>query len=221
MLNGQIASASAIRDFARNFALFSTTLAGADPDLRTLIDTGSATAIELRTFLEDNRVELGQLINNLVTTGEVVVKHLDGIEQVLVLYPYVVEGGFTVVSKSPDTGLYDAHFGMIIQQEPHVCNEGYQSTDERPPQDGSNRPMNVDARCAEPPAQSNARGAQNVPRAPVRPTGRRSWRPTTRRAIASTGSTSRRAVPRAPALDATRRLGGESWKWLLIQPLAR
>ena len=71
------------------------------------------TANELRTFIEDNEVELGELINNLVTTGEVAVQHLDGIEQVLVLYPYVVEGGFTVVSKSTDTGLYDAHFGLI------------------------------------------------------------------------------------------------------------
>ena len=43
-----------------------------------------------------------------------IVKHLDGIKQILVIYPYVVEGGFTVVSKSPDTGLYDAHFGMIL-----------------------------------------------------------------------------------------------------------
>ena len=89
-------------------------LAGADPDLRTLIDTGGVAATQLRTFLEQNQVELGDLINNLVTTGDIIVKHLDGIKQVLVVYPYVVEGGFTVVSKSPETGLYDAHFGLII-----------------------------------------------------------------------------------------------------------
>ena len=41
-------------------------------------------------------------------------KNLAGIEQVLVIYPYIVEGGFTVVSKDPDTGLYDAHFGMVL-----------------------------------------------------------------------------------------------------------
>ena len=35
-----------------------------------------------------------------------------GLRQVLVLYPYVIEGGFSVVSKSPETGLYDAHFGL-------------------------------------------------------------------------------------------------------------
>ena len=89
-------------------------LAGADPDLRHLIDTGGVAATQLRTFLEQNQVELGDLINNLVTTGDVIVKHLDGIKQLLVVYPYVVEGGFTVVSKSPDTGLYDAHFGLIL-----------------------------------------------------------------------------------------------------------
>ena len=74
-------------------------------------------ANDLRRFLEENEVDLAELVNNLVTTGEVVVQHLDGIEQVLVLYPYVVEGGFTVAAKSPDTGLYDAHFGLIEQSE--------------------------------------------------------------------------------------------------------
>ena len=116
-----MAKESAIRTFARDLAAFSDTLAGSDKDLRGVIDGGSVAANELRTFIEDNEVELGELINNLVTTGEVTVQHLDGIEQVLVLYPYVVEGGFTVVSKSKDTGLYDAHFGLITQQEPPVC----------------------------------------------------------------------------------------------------
>ena len=145
MLRGQVDSASAIRSFARDLSLFTGTLAGSDADVRRLIDNGSATANQLRTFLEDNRVDLGQLINNAVTTGDVIVKHLPGIAQILVIYPYVVEGGFTVVSKSPDTGLYDAHFGLIITDNP-VCHHGYEGTDTRPPQDGSNRPMNVQRR---------------------------------------------------------------------------
>ena len=221
VLKGQVASASAIREFARNFSLFSTTLAGSDADIRTLIDNGSATANELRTFLEDNQVELGQLINNLVTTGEVVVRHLDGIEQVLVIYPYVVEGGFTVVSKSSD-GMYDAHFGLILQQEPHVCNEGYESTNQRPPQDGSSAPMNTKAHCAEPPSQSNARGAQNAPsragaayRAPVvasydQDSERVRW-------FDGPGERYRAPQPWTPPAG----YGGESWQWLLIRPLAR
>ena len=88
-----------------------------------------------------------------------VVSRLDGVEQLLVLYPYVVEGGFTVVSKTPATGNYDAHFGMVLTEEPHVCTRGYEGTDRRTPQDGENRPMNEAARCTEPASESNARGS--------------------------------------------------------------
>ena len=58
----------------------------------------------------------GQLINNLVTTNEMVVKHLKGIRQLLVIYPYVVAGGFTVAEKNRRRH-YDARFGLILQQD--------------------------------------------------------------------------------------------------------
>ena len=102
VLQTQVDKGSAIRSFAQNLALFSGTVADNDKYLRSLIDNGSATANELRTFLEQNKVNLGQLLNNLVTTNEVVVKHLKGIRQILVIYPYVVAGGFTVAEKSDD-----------------------------------------------------------------------------------------------------------------------
>ncbi|MCW2773754.1 MAG: virulence factor Mce family protein [Nocardioides sp.] len=217
VLQGQVDSASAIRTFAQQLSLFSGSLAGSDKALRQVIDDGSATATQLRTFLEDNRVDLGELINNLVTTGDVVVKHLDGVEQILSIYPYVVEGGFTVVSKSPDTGLYDAHFGMIITDNP-VCHHGYEGTDTRPPQDGSNRPMNVNAGCREPAAQSNARGPQNLSRAgaayraPVvgsydPDTHQMHWGKHVDPALAQPGTL-------APTT-----FGDDAWKWLFLQPL--
>lgn len=219
VLRGQADSAGALRTFARDLSLFSGALAGSDRDLRRIIENGSATAVQLRTFLEENEVDLGQLINDLVTTGEILVTHLDGVEQVLVTYPYVVEGGFTVVSKNPNSGLYDAHFGLIITTNA-VCHSGYQSTDTRPPQDRDNRPMNEDARCTEPPTVSNARGAQNIGqraganyRAPVvasydPETGRVRWGDRVEPELAATGSV------------APRTLGEESWKWLFLEPLA-
>jgi phospholipid/cholesterol/gamma-HCH transport system substrate-binding protein len=218
VLKGQVASAGAIRTFARQLKLFTGSLAGSDKDLRAVIDNGSATANELRTFLDENKVDLSELINELVTTGEVVVRHLDGVEQILVIYPYVVEGGFTVVSRSPDTGLYDAHFGMILTSNPEVCHAGYESTDRRPPEEGDNRPMNLNAHCAEPPTQSNARGAQNAPRAPAAYrapvvasydplSGHLRWGDRVPRDLSSPGSL------------APRTLGGDSWKWLFLQPL--
>ena len=216
VLRGQVDSASAIQNFARRLSLFSGTLAGSDQALRRVIDSGSATATQLRTFLEQNQVDLGELINNAVTTGEVVVRHLPGIEQILVIYPYVVEGGFTVVSKSPETRLYDAHFGMVLTTNP-VCHHGYESTDTRPPQDGSDRPMNVQAGCRESATQSNARGPQNLHRAgaayraPVATydpdTGALRWGHRVPPALAQPGSL------------APRGFGKESWKWLFLQPL--
>lgn len=215
VLSTQVDSASAIRDFARDMSLFSSSLAGSDKDLREVIDSGSAAATELRTFLEENQVDLGELINNLVTTGDVVVAHLPGVRQILSIYPYVVEGGFTVVSKSPDTGLYDAHFGMIITNAP-VCHQGYGSTKTRPPQNGENWPMNENARCTEPAAMSNPRGAQNLGRAGAayRPvasydpdTGRLRWGGRIDPAQAQPGTL-------APTT-----FGEDSWKWLFLQPL--
>ena len=81
--------------------------------------------------------------------------------------------------------------------------------------------MNVDAHCAEPPTQSNARGAQNAPRTPRRTglhsapvvasydpdNGHLRWGDRIPRDLSSPGSL------------APRTLGGDSWKWLFLQPL--
>ena len=216
VLRTQADTASAIRSFAKNLALFSGSLAGSDKDLRAVIESGSATAKQLRTFLEDNKVELASLVNNLVTTGQVVVKHIDGVRQILVVYPYVVRGGFTVVSKDPITGLYDAHFGMVMTSDPPVCHRGYESTDTRPPQDGSNRPMVMDAHCADP--TTNFRGAQHAPRvgaayrSPVvatfdPETGKLHWTDSVPADLSSNDTL-------APV-----GFGEDSWKWLFLQPL--
>jgi phospholipid/cholesterol/gamma-HCH transport system substrate-binding protein len=218
VLQTQMHESSAIKSFSKNLALFTHTLAGSDAALRQVIDSGSATADQLRTFLQRNQVDLGDLINNLVTTGQITYQHLAGIRQVLVVYPYVVAGGYTVVAKDPQTGLYDAHFGLVLTQDPPVCHHGYESTDVRPPQDRGDRPMNTQAHCAEPQSQSNARGAQWAPQAgtPYRPpvvgsydpgTGKvRYTDPDTSGPVSGTGGT-------APVS------GEASWKWLL-RPLA-
>lgn len=221
VLDGQLASASSIRGFARDLALFSSTVRGSDRDIRLLIDRGAVTATVLKEFLRDHGVELSELINNLVTTGEVVNRHLRGLETMLVAYPYVVQGGFTVTAKDPVTGLYDAHFGLVFTNTPSVCHDGYQSTDRRAPSDGSNRPMVMDAHCAEPATKSNARGAQHSPRdrpgpsvdaAPVvatydRETGKVTW-------TDEVPADGRRTDVPAPTS-----LGSDTWKWLYLQPL--
>ncbi len=217
VLATQVDKESAIRTFSRDLRLVSSSLVSADADLRTIIDTGSGTALELRRLIEDNRIDLGQLVSRLTTTGEVVVRHLDGIRQLLVLYPYVVQGGLTVVAKTPETGLMDAHFGLILTDE-EPCHDGYQSTNTRPPQNGANRRMNFQARCTEPPTQSNARGAQNIPRAPAsyRSPVVATWDEQTQ---ALTWGDEQVRTLSAPGSVAPRSLGKDTWKWLYLQPL--
>ena len=217
VLRGQVDSESSIRAFAKDLSIFSTSLVASDKDLRAVIDNGSATANQLRRFLEDNEVDLASLINNLVTTGEVVVSRLDGVEQLLVLYPYVVEAGYTVVSKTPATGNYDAHFGLVLTTEPHVCQRGYEGTDRRLPQNGDNRAMNVNAGCTEPASESNARGSQHAPRAAA-PYGDPVAAYDPESGTLTWGEREADAVRSASSV-APRTLGKESWKWLFLRPL--
>jgi phospholipid/cholesterol/gamma-HCH transport system substrate-binding protein len=215
VLQTQVDKGSAIRSFSRDLALFSGTLAANDKALRSLIDNGSATANQLRTFLEQNRVNLGQLINNLVTTGEVTVKHLKGIRQVLVIYPYIVAGGFTVAKKGRD-GKYDAQFGLVLQQDGPVCKAGYDQSQVRSPQNTKDLPMNTKAGCTD--GGKNHRGAEKTPsgrtgtayRSPVATydaqTGKVAWADQdTSAKIAYDGG-------------AAQLFGEDSWKWMLLQP---
>ena len=220
VLATQIDKTSAIRSFSGDLSRFSQTLADSDPDLRRVIENGSATANQLRTFLEQNKVDLGQLINNLVTTGEVTGRHLAGTELILVAYPYVVAGGFTVIDRdSTGKGPLDAHFGLILQQDKAVCENGYLPVSQRrdPNNDRGNKPMNTNVRCKE--SGTNDRGAQNTPRAAA------SYR-------APVAGTYDRATKKFQYADqdpdgtvtytggAASAMGDDSWKWLLAQPLS-
>ncbi|MCW2813234.1 MAG: mlaD 1 [Nocardioides sp.] len=223
VLNTQIDSQSDLRTFADQLAKFSGTLADSDQDLRDVIDNGSFAANQLQSFLEQNRIELGSLLNNLRTTGEIFVKNIEGLSQVLVIYPYIVEGGFTVAAKSTDgnSNHFDAHFGMILSSSA-PCTKGYEGTNFRPPNDRfGNPPMNEDARCEEPASVTNARGAQNLPRVSTsfaRPDA--FFDPETGEVTYTDPAD---ATPVAPWASggtvAPRTLGKESWKWLYLEPM--
>ncbi|MDN5895406.1 MAG: MCE family protein [Nocardioides sp.] len=210
VLGTQLDMASSIRTFSKNLADFSDTLAGSDKDLRKIINTGSATVNEVRTFIEDNDVDISSLLNNVRTVSEVVVKHLDGVEQILAIYPYLVEGSFSVVAKDRDTGKYDAHFGLVLTSH-KLCGAGYEGGGERSPSKTGNLPMDTDTRCAEPAGTSNPRGSQNAPRAapgyqaPV---------------IASYDPASGKVVWGDPTTSLSNKTEGEgSWESVLLGPL--
>jgi phospholipid/cholesterol/gamma-HCH transport system substrate-binding protein len=235
VLATQRESGSAIQSFAADLADFSETLATSDGDLRKVLDNGVVASRELRTLIAENRPEISALLANLLTTGQVTVARLDGLEQVLVTYPDNVAGGYTVV---PGDG--SSHFGLVLNSDPPSCRKGYEGTDQRTPAATSDVPANTDARCAEPRgSETTVRGAQNAPApnnrygSPVPTTGSTGTSQVDQGAVSSldlTGydpvsglATGAGDVPLAVGSRGgqERALGEESWTWLILGPLSR
>jgi phospholipid/cholesterol/gamma-HCH transport system substrate-binding protein len=117
VLQTQAASADAIRRWAAGLAKLTQTLRSSDPDLRRLLAAGPPAATQLIGLLRDLDPTIGTLLGNLVTVNGIAARRLPGIEQILVEYPLVVAGGFTV---APGDGT--AHFGLVVNlNNPPPC----------------------------------------------------------------------------------------------------
>lgn len=127
VLATQAASADAIRRWAAGLAQLSATLRESDPDLRRLLAAGPPAAMEVMRLLRDLDPAVGTLLGNLVTVNGIAARRLAGIEQILVVYPLVVAGGFTVV---PGDGT--AHLGLVLNvNDPPACNYQRSGTAQR------------------------------------------------------------------------------------------
>jgi phospholipid/cholesterol/gamma-HCH transport system substrate-binding protein len=230
------------RSFNRDLALLAETLRTSDPDFRRLYETGTRSAEEITALIDSNRTALPVLFDNLITFAQVQNVRLPALRQILVTYPNVVAGGFTVV---PGDGT--SHFGLVAEQEPHVCEEtdrdpnnaGYFNA-QRDPDDTSIRPK-YDAFCTEEsPSDVNVRGARNVPR----PGGLPPFPEDRQRAGAAPAGAPVRALDEVALADydpisgrvitldgqrftfgstagASSRFGSDSWRWLLLNPLSQ
>lgn len=234
-LNTQRDVSGQFRSFNRDLALLAETLRSSDPDFRRLYETGSSSSKEVTALIDSNRTALPVLMDNLISFAQVQNVRLPAIRQLLVTYPNVVAGGFTVV---PGDGT--SHFGLVSDSDPPVCERGYESTTRRDPADTSINP-NYNAYCAEEsPSPSNVRGARNVPR----PNGLPPFPEDRQRAGSSTSGAPVRdfdevaladydpATGRVITLDGQRftlgstagasdRFGSDSWRWMLLNPMSK
>ena len=168
VLGTQLELGDPLKVFTANLNLLSQQLRASDGDIRRLLDNGPGQLAVVRGFVDDNRTDLGLVLSNLSTTGQQLVRRLDGVEQILELYPQMAAGGYTVT--------YDgiSHLGMVVNfNDPPDCGdprkggEGYDGTQRRGPNDLSPRAPNVAARCTAPPSSgTSVRGSANVPDAP-------------------------------------------------------
>lgn len=161
VLATQKASGADLRSFAGDLADLSAQLRTSDADLRAVLDRGVIASQQLDGLLTENRSNLGALLSNLVTVGQVTVTRTAGIRQMFITYPDVVRGGYTVV---PGDGT--AHFGLQANaNDPPACTKGYEGTRRTDPQQTTGlAPVNTSVRCALPRGSaSSVRGAQNAP----------------------------------------------------------
>ena len=242
VLNTQRDVAGQFESFNSDLAKLTSTLRSSDPDFRALFANGTQSATELTDLLRKNESDLPVLLSNLVTVAQIQKVRLPAIRQILVTYPNVVAGGFTV---APGDGT--THFGLVSNPDPPVCTKGYETTKKRSPDDTSRRTPNLAAYCAEPQGSPiNVRGARNT----QYPAGERPF-PEGRTATPSgtTGAGSRVPGASAPVEDsvllgdydprtgkvvtedgqrlsigstsgAQRVFGKDSWQWLLLGPLS-
>jgi phospholipid/cholesterol/gamma-HCH transport system substrate-binding protein len=222
VLATQRAAGPAIRAWARDLRLLTAQLRASDPDLRRLLANAPPAATELAALVRENRTDVGILTANLLTVGELTVRRLAGIRQILISYPAVVAGGYTV---APGDGT--AHFGLVLNLgDPPVCSRGYGGTSRRAPTDTGPAPVNTEARCAEPRGSTTSvRGAQNAPR----PAGAEPGRHTPPRGTSSARPGSAPSGPTAAAdplpylIGSTggerELLGDRSWLALLLRGL--
>ena len=166
VLQTQLTESSAIASWAHSLNLLSQQLKSSDSDIRSLLDNGPSDLDVIRSFVLNNQTDLGVVFANLATTGQLLVRHIDGIEELFELYPALAAGTFTVLHTNGVGAL-----GFVLNTGvPRDCGstdaqrEGYDATQVRPPTDLSPKAPHTAARCTAPASSGvNVRGAQNAP----------------------------------------------------------
>jgi phospholipid/cholesterol/gamma-HCH transport system substrate-binding protein len=238
VLDTQRQVADEFASYNADLAQLSAQLRASDPDFRSLFTKGTDSARTVTSLIEANRTNLPILLDNLVFTAQVQKVRIPAIRQIIVTYPNVVAGGFTV---TPGDGT--AHFGFVTAMNPPVCpgdDPGYR-TPERDPSDVAVKPANLNAYCSQD-SGTTYRGARHAPRAEgLKPfpedrnqavnkqtalygglsgtdgysTGVADYDPTTGHAITSTGE----SFTLSSTAGASSVFGESSWEWLLMNPL--
>jgi phospholipid/cholesterol/gamma-HCH transport system substrate-binding protein len=163
-LEAQIRSGDDIRSFADGLARFTTEVANADPQVRSVLATTPGAAAEASETFEGIRPSFPVLAANLANFGRIGVIYHRSIEQALVIFPALQASLLTVSGQLPIEEGGKQDFKISIN-DPPPCNTGFlPPTDIRSPGDTTLRDLPTDLYCKV--AQNDptvVRGARNYP----------------------------------------------------------
>jgi len=205
-----------IRSFARDLRLLTGSLRRSDADLRGVLQGTPGTARELEAMLVDLEPTLPVLLGNAVSVNQVMVSHLAGLEQLLVTFPRAISSGFT---GTPPKG--GGRVNMQYSNKVQPCTEGYKPESQWRRADQTSDAPIYPASCESGPP-FNMRGTKYSPdnRSSSSPgrAYRGSYDPSTglvAGAVDAQGNPVRFLDPGNLSI-----LGDDSWKWLLVGPVA-
>ncbi len=204
-----------IRSFSNDLAAITESLKQSDGDLRTTLSDTPATAREIDKLLVDLEPTLPVLLGNATSVGQVGLTHLAGLEQLLVVFPRVIAGGFT--GTTPDGY---GHVNLQYDNSVAPCTQGYLPPSEwRLPSDLSDGTI-FPAKCTAGPPYVQ-RGT------PYSPDGRHGNPGAAYRGEYDLSSgiiggvvDANGAPVRLGDQGNLSVLGDDSWKWLLVGPVA-
>jgi phospholipid/cholesterol/gamma-HCH transport system substrate-binding protein len=147
------------RQFSHDLASLTSEIKNGDGDLRSVLNTTPGTLDQANDLFERLEPTLPTLLANGSVIGQVLTSRYTQLRQMLVTYPLIVGGAFTV---APGDGT--VHFGVELNlNAPPVCTKGYESTKVRYPQDTRPASVNPKASCKLPKNSPSAvRGSRNA-----------------------------------------------------------
>jgi phospholipid/cholesterol/gamma-HCH transport system substrate-binding protein len=163
VLDTQQQVSAELKSFAASFNRFSGEVSAKDASLRTILDSGTAAAQQLKLLIQDNQDAIPELVTNLGNLSQIQSVRLPQVRAVLELYPAIVADSFYALPPPGKDGISTARFGNVTDFG-SFCSTGYQSTKPR-----SNKPKdwggaaNLDAYCTHD-SQNDQRGARFAPR---------------------------------------------------------
>jgi phospholipid/cholesterol/gamma-HCH transport system substrate-binding protein len=164
LLEAQIRSGDDIRSFSDGLARLTSEVAGADPQVRSLLATAPGAAAEASETFAGIRPSFPVLAANLANFGRVGVIYHRSIEQALVIFPALQASLLTIGGQLPADEGGKQDFKISIN-DPPPCNTGFLPPSEiRTPGDTTIRDLPTDLYCKV--AQNDpmvVRGARNYP----------------------------------------------------------
>ncbi len=125
LFDGQVASADALRTWARSLAGVTAQLNANDPQIRAVLENGPGAFNEAAQLLRQVKPTLPILLANLTTVSRIAITYRPSLEQLLVLLPpYIASVQAVGLPRNNPTGFTQGDFTLTLN-DPPACTVGF------------------------------------------------------------------------------------------------